>query len=475
MTVADKGRFRPDSFIKIMIRLYNTLTRKIEDFKPLKDKKVGMYTCGPTVYDYDHIGHAWNYTTADFLRRVFEYNGYKVNQVMNITDVGHLTSDADTGEDKLEKSAREKGQTAWEIAKFFTKVYMENRKKLNLEKPEIICKATDHIKEMIKLVQILLDKGFAYEISDGIYFDTAKFPAYGKLSGNTLDSLKEGARVEINPEKRNPTDFAIWKFSPAGQKRQMEWQAFDKMGFPGWHIECSAMSMEYLGPTFDLHSGGEDNIFPHHECEIAQSESATGKKFVDYWFHTRFLLVDGQKMSKSLKNFFTLKDLAAKGFAALDLRYLFLTAHYRAQLNFTLQSLEAAKTARRKLNEFVLSAKGKGKVDEDYKNKFLGKIDDDLDMPGALALVWTMIKDDKLADKDKKATLLDFDKVFGLNFVKVKKEKIVIPDEIEKIRVRRKIARAAKDWKESDYLRNLSASKGYIIEDTPEGQIIKKK
>ncbi|MFA5188686.1 MAG: cysteine--tRNA ligase [Patescibacteria group bacterium] len=458
-----------------MIKLYNTYSKKIEEFKALNDKKVSMYTCGVTVYDYDHLGHAWTYTYADLLRRMFEYNGYKVKQALNITDVGHLTSDADTGEDKLEKKAREQGKTAWEIAEFFTKVYLDNRQKLNLEKPEIICKATDHIKEMIKLVQVLLDKGYAYEISDGIYFDTSKFKDYGKLSGNTLASLMEGARVEINPEKKNPTDFAVWKFSSQSQKRQMEWQAFGHKGFPGWHIECSAMSMAYLGPSLDVHTGGEDNIFPHHECEIAQSESSTGQKFVDYWFHTRFLLIEGQKMSKSLKNFFTIKDLEAKGFSALDLRYLFLTAHYRSQLNFTWPSLEAAKTARQKMNDFVLSIKVKGKVNKEYKEKFTEKINNDLDLPGALAIAWLMIKNNNISAEDKKATLLDFDKVLGLNLAKVKKEKINITKDVEKLVKQREIARKKKDFKKSDELRDKIEGFGYLVEDTADGSLVKKK
>jgi cysteinyl-tRNA synthetase len=458
-----------------MIKIYNTYSKRIEEFKSLNEKKVNMYSCGPTVYDYDHLGHAWTYTSADLLRRMFEFNDYKVKQVMNITDVGHLTSDADTGEDKLEKSAREKGQSAWEIADFFTKIYLANRQKLNLEKPEIICKATDHIKAMIKLVQLLLDKGFAYVIKDGIYFDTLKFKDYGELSGNTLDNLIEGARVEVNPEKKNPTDFAIWKFSAQGQKRQMEWTAFGQKGFPGWHIECSAMSMEYLGETLDVHTGGEDNIFPHHECEIAQSESATGQKFVDYWFHTRFLLIEGQKMSKSLKNFFTIKDIEAKGFSPLDLRYLFLTAHYRSQLNFTWQGLEAAQIAREKLNNFVLSIKDKGKISTDYKEKFLAKINNDLDIPGALALVWLMIKNNNISEEDKKATLLDFDKVLGLNLAKVKKEKIKISKEVAKLVKDREKARKNKNWAKSDELRNKISELGFIVEDTEQGSVVKKK
>ncbi|MBN1325460.1 cysteine--tRNA ligase [Candidatus Falkowbacteria bacterium] len=456
-----------------MIKLYNTYSKKIEEFKPLKGNKVGMYTCGPTVYDYDHIGHAWNYTTADLLRRMLEYSGFKVKQVINITDVGHLTSDADTGEDKLEKSSRELGKTAQEIAVYFTKIYFENRKKLNLEKPWKIAKATGHIKEMIKLVQVLIDKGFAYQISDGIYFDTSKFPDYGKLSGNTLESLMEGARVEINPEKKNPTDFAVWKFSAENSKRQMEWDAFGKKGFPGWHIECSAMSMKYLGPTFDIHTGGEDNIFPHHESEIAQSECATGQPLANYWFHTRFLMVDGMKMSKSLKNFYTLKDLEEKGYSAMDLRYLFLQAHYATPINFTWESLEAAKIARRKLNDFVAGIKSKGKVNNNYKDKFLEKINDDLDLPGALALVWIMIKDNRVSDFDKKTTLLDFDRVLGLNLAKQKKEKI--PANVLKLVQDREVARKEKNWQKSDELRNEIDKLDYIVEDTNQGSIVRKK
>lgn len=458
-----------------MMKLYNTLSRTIEEFKPIKGKNIGLYTCGPTVYDYDHIGHAWNYSMADFLRRVLEYNGYKVKHVMNVTDVGHLVHDAESGEDKLEKSAREKGKTAWEIAEFFLDIYLANRKKLNLEEPQVICKATDHIKEMIKMVEILLDKGYAYEISDGIYFDTSKFPKYGRLSGNTLESLKEGARIEINPEKKNPTDFVLWKFSAAGEKRQMEWEAFGKMGFPGWHIECSAMSIKYLGESFELHTGGEDNIFPHHECEIAQSESVTGKPFVRYWLHTRFLMVDGQKMSKSLKNFYTIADLEAKGFSALDLRYLFLTAHYRSQLNFTWQSLDAAKIARERLNNFILGIKKKGKVNKGYKEMFLEKINEDLDMPQALALVWQMIKDKNVSDEDKKATLFDWDKVLGLDLANLKKVNIEIPKEVQDLVKEREVARKNKDWSKSDELRDKIAELGFMVEDTSAGSIVKKK
>ena len=455
------------------IKLYNTLTRKKEEFKPIEKKKVGLYTCGPTVYDYDHLGHAWNYYASDILRRVLAYSGYDVLHVMNITDVGHLASDADTGEDKMEKSAREKGKTAWEIAEFFTKIFLENRKKMNFLEPKIICKATDHIAEMITLVQTLIDKGFAYKTSDGIYFDTSKFPDYGKLSGNTLEKLKEGARVEINPEKKNPTDFALWKFSPEGEKRQMEWEAFGKMGFPGWHIECSAMSMKYLGEHFDLHTGGEDNIFPHHECEIAQSITATGKKFVNYWLHTIFLQVDGKKMSKSLKNFYTLADIEKKGFTPLDLRYLFLQTHYRQKLNFTWKGLEAAHNAFSKLKGIV-SEYEKPKIGcAKYEQKFLNAINDDFNIPKALGIMWDLIGDKTFSGSAKAATLYKFDKVLGLGLDKIKKEKI--PKEIYTIANERDDARKNKDWKKSDDLRKKIQDAGFEIEDTKDGQKIHRK
>lgn len=454
-----------------MLKIYNTLSRKVEPFLPLKKGEAGMYTCGPTVYDYDHLGHAWNYFNSDILRRVLEYQGLAVNHVLNITDVGHLTSDADTGDDKLEKAAKAGGKTAVEIADYFASIYFSNRKKMNFLEPAVICKATDHIPEMIKLVQALIDKGFAYETSDGIYFDTGKFPRYGQLSGNTLDKLKEGARVEINPKKKNHTDFAIWKFSPAGEKRQMEWTAFGRPGFPGWHIECSAMSMKYLGQTFDIHTGGEDNIFPHHECEIAQSESASGVKFVNYWFHTRFLMIEGEKMSKSKNNFYRLQDLEAKGFTAMDLRYLFLMAHYRSQLNFTWAGIEGAKVARAKLMNFVAGVTETGKTSHDFKNKFLDLLNDDLAMPQVMALVWEVVKSD-IADKDKKATLLDFDKVLGLGLEQAEIEEA--PAAITAIAEKRWQAKSAKDFARADELRKEIEAAGYTMEDGKDGYKLKK-
>jgi len=461
-----------------MIKIYNTLSKQKEIFKPLKDKKVGLYSCGPTVYDYDHLGHAWTYTQTDLLRRVLEYNGYQVKHVLNITDVGHLTSDADVGEDKMEKSAREKKKTVWEIADYFTKIYFANRRKLNLLEPDIVCRATDHIKEMIQLIKQLWKKGYAYKIDDGIYFSVQKFKKYGQLSGNTLKELKAGARIEINPQKKHPADFALWKFTPPGVKRQMEWDSPWGRGFPGWHIECSAMSMKYLGKTFDIHTGGEDNIFPHHESEIAQSEAATGKKFVRFWFHTKFLKIEGKKMSKSLKNFFTIADIEKKNFSPLALRYLFLTGHYRTPFNFTWQGLQAAQNTLNKLYELVseLSAVKPVKISlkkiKPYQKEFLAYLNDDLNIPRTVALMWQMLKSNELSSQEKYHLLLNFDQVFGLKLAEIKK--IEIPPSIIKLAQLREKYRQEKNWLKADAIRAKIEKMNYQIEDTPQGFKIKK-
>lgn len=466
-----------------MLSLYNTFSKKKELFKPLKKGQVSLYTCGPTVYDYDHLGHAWNYTQADILRRVLEYNGYRVKHQLNITDVGHLESSADTGEDKIEKSAREKKKSVWQIAKYFTKIYFANRKKLNILEPHIISKATDHIPEMIALIKKIFQKGSAYQIDDGVYFSVEKFPRYGLLSGNTLKKLKAGARIEINPQKKHPADFALWKITPKNINRQMEWDSPWGKGFPGWHIECSAMSMKYLGPTIDIHTGGEDNIFPHHECEIAQSETATGKKFVRYWFHPRFLTVEGQKMSKSLKNFYTLTDIEKKGFSPLDLRYLFLTSHYRSKLNFTWQSLIANQKSLITLHNFLLNLqlsspkKTTGISLKKYQENFLKAINNDLNIPRALAVLWQLIGDyykkpDKFNVGEIYKLILDWDKIFGLNLKKVKLP--LISQKIKKLIKKRDELRRGKKWQEADDLRKKIITLGYLLEDTPQGTVIKK-
>lgn len=449
--------------IRNKIYLFNTLSRKKEEFKP-QGKIVGLYTCGPTVYDYDHIGHAWNYTQADLLRRTLEFNDYQVRHVMNITDVGHLTSDADTGEDKIEKSAKEKEKSAWEIAEYYSKIFFANCRKLNILRPHIICWATDHLRVMINLIKKLEQKGATYKTSDGIYFDITYYPKYGQLSGNPLEKLKAGARVEVNPEKRHPADFALWKFSPKDKKRQMEWPSPWGIGFPGWHLECSAMSMKYLGETFDFHTGGEDNIFPHHESEIAQSETATGKPFVRFWFHPRFLKVEGGKMSKSLKNYFTLQDLEKKRFSPLALRYLFLTAHYRGGLNFTWKGLAATQQSLNSLYNLIKTYDQPKIGCAEFEQKFTEAINDDLNIPKALAVMWNLIKSN-YPTSAKKQSLLIMDKVLGLGFAKIKKEKLIIPLKIKKLLQERQKVRAEKNWIKADELRKQIEKMGYKVKD----------
>ncbi len=468
-----------------MLKLYNTLTRKKEEFKPLHDKVVSLYTCGPTVYDYAHIGNLRAYIFEDVLKRALFYNSYKVKHVMNITDVGHLVSDADEGEDKMMKALKREGlkltaDSLLKIADKYTKEFKSDIKDLNILEPDIWCRATEHIKEMIKLIQILEKKGYTYETKQAIYFDVSKFKDYTKLAKLDLESLIGGARIGEKEDKKNPADFVLW-FKAVGKYKNhvMVWDSPWGKGFPGWHIECSAMSMKYLGKTIDIHCGGEDHIPVHHTNEIAQSEAATGQKFVRYWLHVAFLQIKHGKMAKSASTFITLKDLKEKGFKPLAYRYLTLQAHYRTPLNFTFESLLDAQNGlenlQNKILELVQQKEKKGKILEKYQEKFLSKINNDLDMPAALALAWQLIKDNKKKTEDKLATILDFDKILGLDFSKIKKEKVKIPQEIEKLVAEREEARKAGNWSMADELRSVSASKGYLIEDTPEGPRIKKK
>jgi len=456
--------------------------RKKQLFKPLKDKEVRMYSCGPTVYDYAHLGHFRAYVFVDVLKRVLEYNGFKVKHVMNITDVGHLTSDADTGEDKMEKGAKREGKTVWEIAEFYTKDFFDAMDKLNVKKANVICKATDNIKEMIEFIKKIEKNGYAYRTSDGIYFDTSKLKDYGKLAGLDINGLKEGARVEPNPEKRNPTDFALWKFSPKDSKRQMEWPSPWGIGFPGWHIECSAMSIKYLGDQIDIHTGGVDHIPIHHTNEIAQSQGALKKETVRFWLHNEFVLINNQKMSKSLNNFYTMRDIINKGFDPLALRYLLLTSHYRSKLNFTWESLQSAQNSLNTLREniILLQKPDKKKSDKrkinEYKKKFLEFINDDLNTPYAISLLWKLIRDeDEISNKDKYKLIMDFDRVFGLNLKDIKEVKIKVPKEIQKLIKEREDARKRKDWKRADEIREEIRAKGYVIEDSKDGVKISKR
>lgn len=473
-----------------MLHLYNTLTKKVEDFKPINPPNVGYYSCGPTVYDFAHIGHARTYVFADLLQKALESDGFKVKRVMNITDVGHLTSDSDTGEDKMEKGAAREKKSVWDIAKFYTDDFFQMLDKINVRRPEIICKATEHIKEMIEMIKTLEKKGFTYQIADGIYFDTSKFPDYGKLTGQTFEklqkTLKAGARVELVSGKKNVTDFALWKLTPKDVKRQMEWESPWGIGFPGWHIECSAMSMKYLGETFDIHTGGVDHISIHHTNEIAQSEASTGKQFVKYWLHADHLLVDGEKMSKSLGNFYRLIDIESKGFSPLALRYLFLTASYRSQMNFTWRSLEAAQTAYESLSKQILNIKSqiseKVSLSEDklekvnsFRQKFSDAINDDLNTAVGLAVVWEVVKSN-IQPGGKYDLLMQFDQVLGLglNQITDNRQQITIPEEIKKLVLIREELRKGKKWKESDKVRTDIEKKGFTVEDTPSGSLINK-
>ena len=462
------------------MKVYNTLSGKKEEFKALISSRIGLYTCGPTVYFYAHIGNLRTYLFEDFLRRTFEYDGYEVKHIMNITDVGHLSSNEDYGEDKMEASARKSQKTAWEIADFYTQAFVRDLKRLNILMPDVMPKATDHIQEQIELIKILEKKGYTYKISDGIYFDVERFSAYGKLSKQKLDEKAAGARVEVNPEKRHPADFALWKFSAPDVKRQMEWSSpWVDRGFPGWHIECSAMATKYLGQPFDIHCGGIDHVPVHHENEIAQSEAAFGKPLANYWLHSEFMLVDSKRMGKSEGNAFMVDDLIKKGIEPLAFRYLCLNTHYRIQLNFTWEALAGAEKALHRLREHIRiykneSAGSQGKPISNFHDEFTEFLNDDFNIPGALGVLWQLIHS-KLPAADKLATILDFDKVFGLELDKaVTPEKIEVSDEIMNLIQKREKARKVKDWAASDRIRNELLEKGIQLEDTPEKTLWKK-
>lgn len=475
-----------------MLFLYNTLSKNKEEFKPINPGKVGMYTCGPTVYGYIHIGNLRAYILSDIIRRYLEYSGYEVRQIKNITDVGHLTEDdlgqGDSGEDKLERAALQEKKTPQEISKFYEEYFRLAEKEMNILPAQYFPKATVHIPQMIKIIEGLIQKGLAYEKNGNIFFDVTKFPEYGKLSGNTLENLRVGARLEEHPDKKNPWDFALWLKAP--EKHLLKWDSPWSKGYPGWHIECSAMSTEYLGNTIDIHTGGEDNIFPHHEAEIAQTEGYTGQKFVNYWLHVRHLMVDGKKMSKSKGNLYTLEDIKEKGFSPMDLRMLLLSSHYRSQLNFTWEALDQARKNMQKINDFVLNLEAFVSRDlatpkifdtEFFQKKFKEAMDDDLKTPLALSVLYSLIAEsNKLfttnhmgSDSAKKILALwkRMNSVFGF----ILSGQAEIPEEIKKLVAERESARQGKDFKKSDDLRALIEKKGYIIEDTKDGSSIKQK
>ena len=457
------------------IYFYNTLTRKKELFKPIDNKEVRIYTCGPTVYYFAHIGNIRAYLFMDSLRRVLEYNGYKLKHVMNITDVGHLVSDGDEGEDKMLKSAREEHKSPLEIAEHYTKLFFRDLERLNIETPEVVCKATDHIKEMLEMVQKIMKNGYAYETSTAIYFDVSKLDKYGILSGINLNDQKAGARVDIDPEKRNPYDFALWIKAPANHL--MKWDSPWGPSYPGWHIECSAMSTKYLGEEFDIHTGGIDLVPTHHENEIAQNKGACGKNPAHYWIHGEYLLINGGKMSKSLGNTYLIDDIIARGYSPLAYRLFNYSCHYRGKLNFTWEGIESANTSLIRLREgYQKHLNGNSDISDeiiaDMENRFHQAINDDMNMPLALSVVWEAVKYPEKSPKIAQL-LKKFDTVLGIKIDEVQETKI--PQEILDLVEERKQARSDKNWSESDRLRDLIAEKGYIVKDTKDGTEVLKK
>ncbi len=458
------------------LKIYNTLTREKEEFKPLEGNKVRIYSCGPTVYSYAHIGNFRTYIFMDTLRRVLKYNGYKLKHVMNITDVGHLESDADEGEDKMLKAAKKENKDPYEIAEFYTQAFFRDFDILNIDRPEIICKATEHIQEMLQYVKEIMANGYAYETSRGIYFDISKLDKYPVLSTRKVDEQIAGARVAVDEEKRNPEDFAIWIKAP--ENHIMKWESPWGLAYPGWHIECSAMSRKYLGDEFDIHTGGIDHIPTHHENEIAQSKGATGKMPAKCWMHCNYLQVDGGKMSKSLGNVYTVSTLIERGINPLAFKLFCFSSHYRNNINFTFESIEATNKAYTRLKEgYNKHKEGTEDINDntinDFKIKFEEAINDDLNMPMAMGIVWDVIK---YPSKSKKlAQLLEkFDEVLGLKISENVKNSSDLPDEVKDLIAKRKQARENKDWKQSDILRDKISELGYVVKDTKNGMEVDK-
>ncbi len=457
------------------IYFYNTLTKEKDLFKPIEEGKVKIYSCGPTVYKDATIGNMRTNLLNDTLRRVLKYNGYELKHVMNITDVGHLVSDGDEGEDKMLKSAREEHKSPLEIAEHYTKLFFRDLERLNIETPEVVCKATDHIKEMLEMVQKIMKNGYAYETSTAIYFDVSKLDKYGILSGINLNDQKAGARVDIDPEKRNPYDFALWIKAPANHL--MKWDSPWGPSYPGWHIECSAMSTKYLGEEFDIHTGGIDLVPTHHENEIAQNKGACGKNPAHYWIHGEYLLINGGKMSKSLGNTYLIDDIIARGYSPLAYRLFNYSCHYRGKLNFTWEGIESANTSLIRLREgYQKHLNGNSDISDeiiaDMENRFHQAINDDMNMPLALSVVWEAVKYPEKSPKIAQL-LKKFDTVLGIKIDEVQETKI--PQEILDLVEERKQARSDKNWSESDRLRDLIAEKGYIVKDTKDGTEVLKK
>jgi cysteinyl-tRNA synthetase len=465
----------------VELKLFNTMGRQLSTFVPIREGKVGMYACGLTVYNYAHIGNLRSYVFEDIVRKALEYCGYQVRHVMNVTDVGHLTGDADEGEDKMVKSSRETGRTVWEIAEFYTKAFFRDFSLLRCSMPTVVCKATDHIQDMIDLISIIEAKGFTYSAGGNLYFDISRFPDYGKLALLDQQELRAGARVEVDQGKRNPFDFALWFTRSKFEHQVMLWDSPWGRGYPGWHIECSAMSMKYLGEHFDIHCGGIDHVPVHHTNEIAQSEAATGRTWVNYWMHGEFLLMGHDKMAKSAGNFLTLSSLTDKGYDPLDFRYFCLGAHYRTQLAFSFEGLDAARTSRQGLMERMAQIRGESsQTDEqpagkalEYLNDFETHLADDLNMPRCLADLWTLLRDTEVPAAQKLAVALRMDSVFDLGLGHAKEEQLTLDDEAKALLEERRMARRAGNFKRSDEIRNILRGRGIEVQDSPQGQKVR--
>ncbi len=483
-----------EEVIQVQLTFFNTLTRTKEEFIPITPGKVRMYTCGPTVYGFAHIGNLRAYVFADVLRKTLEYNGLKVKMVMNVTDVGHLVSDADEGEDKMALAAARERKSPWEIAEFYAAKYFEDIARLNIPRPTVVSKATEHIPDMIAMVKEIVDNGYGYETSDGIYYDISKFPEYGRLSGINLEKQLAGARVEVKEDKRNAADFLLWRKAP--KEHIMQWESPWGMGYPGWHIECSAMSRKYLGDQFDIHTGGVDHIPIHHENEIAQSQACTGQVPARFWLHSEFLQVDGGKMSKSLGNIYVLDNLMEKGFEPLAFRYFCLGAHYRTKLNFTWDAIAGAQSGLLSLRGQLRKAMAKAsqemasekagqagetgkteKTADQYREEFQSAMNDDLNTPRALAVVWEASRAG--LGSELRGPVADFDRILGLDLLtgQVKEERVAdeaLPEEVTRLLAERATARANKDWAKSDELRERIRQLGYAVKDTKNGYEVTK-
>ena len=455
--------------------LYDNFTRSLREFEPLHPGgQVGIYTCGPTVYDYQHIGNYRTFLFEDGLKRALRWNGFRVRHVMNITDVGHLTSDADTGEDKMEKGARRAGKSAWDIAALYTQAFLADLDALHIDRPDVLPRATDHIASQIEFIVDLERKGYIYRTADGVYFDTSRQADYGYLARIDKAGLEAGRRVDQG-DKRSATDFALWKFSPRGSTRQMEWDSPWGRGFPGWHIECSAMAQDYLGDYFDIHCGGEDHIPVHHTNEIAQTEARVGTRLANFWMHGYFLLANDAKMAKSAGEFLRVQALVDRGYDPLAFRYLCLTGHYRSQLNFTWDALDAAATGLARMRAgFHALEREVAAADGPLSARFTAQVNDDLNLPRALAIAWETLRGG-LAGPVKRATLARFDQVLGLGLADWRPNEDTVPGDIDALARARVAAREVKDWAEADRLRALLRDAGWDMEDRPDGYLLKRR